>query len=196
MKPPTHKTSRRSFFVKGGAALGGAAAAFTAPAEAKPSENSQAQLRALEDRDAARDLLLKFMCAVESSDFDTAVALFAPRGQLNLGDEAVQGTIAIRQFFGKNYALQQGQGLHSAYRHRAALIPIDIQIDADRQTASVNVATDAKLVTPLTADCTAAQMAKLQGQWADERWVEGRFVAQLIKTDGRWKFAALRFAQG
>jgi len=49
------------------------------------------------------------------------------------------------------------------------------------------------LSTPLQQDCTAAKMARLQGQVADRRWQAGRLEGQYVKRGGEWKIASLKY---
>jgi hypothetical protein len=83
--------------------------------------------------------------------------------------------------------------LHSAYRQRTSQ-PSDVLTFSDdglQATATFDV--EAEICTPLQDDCTAAQMARLQGNVADHRWENGRFEARYVKTRGQWKISSLRY---
>jgi hypothetical protein len=67
-------------------------------------------------------------------------------------------------------------------------------VHADGRTATATFHVDVAVGTPLQGDCTAAQMARLQGQFADLHWETGRLDAELVKQPDGWKLAALRYS--
>src|SRR5687768_13798220 len=102
------KSSRRAFFLKGGAVLGtgvatAVGAAVITPDTAKPLEEQLKQLRqqlgSLEDREAIRQLHLAFTKLIENQRYEAAAQLF---------DEQASGKDAIRELF----------ATHSAYRQK------------------------------------------------------------------------------
>jgi ketosteroid isomerase-like protein len=194
--------TRRTFFLRGGALLG-AGVATTAAAGALLPESSpavpvrlqelQRQLMSHQDREAIRQLHLAFVGAVENQAYAAAVALFEPDAALNLSGLTAQGTPAITRLFALQYGQQQGHVLHSAYRQSPRQQQDLVQIAADGAHATATFHCEVELSTPLPADSTLAQMARLQGQVAERHWEAGRFEARYVKRDGQWKTAALRF---
>jgi hypothetical protein len=60
----------------------------------------------------------------------------------------------------------------------------------ERATAAVHF--EVEQCTPLEADCTAAQMARLQGNVADRSWVAHRVEVDFAKLNGEWKVSGIR----
>ena len=181
------KSSRRAFFLKGGAVLGagvatavGAAAITPDKANALPLEEQLKQLRqqlgSLEDREAIRQLHLAFTKLIENQRYEAAAELF---------DE--QAVVAARMRFGSS------SPLHSAYRQKTIQQNDAVTLSEDRLQATATFHVDVEVCTPLEEDCTAAQMARLQGNVADRRWEAGRFEAKYVKTRGEWKVASLSY---
>jgi hypothetical protein len=174
------KTSRRRFFTAGGAALG-AGVATTVGASALSSDDiARDQLACAEDREAIRRLHLAFMGFVEQRAIDAAAELF---------DEPDAGKGTIWQFV----AGHDNAVFHRAYRQNASQQQDAVSISANRLQASGLFHVEAQLCTPLADDCTAAKMARLQGNVADLRWETGRFEATYVKTRGEWKIASLTY---
>jgi hypothetical protein len=196
------KSSRRDFFLHGGAVLG-AGAATTVAASAlthespTPQEDQLKQLRAqldgVEDREAIRKLHLGFTTLIEQRSYEAAAELFDEQGHLNLSGVSATGKPAILQLFADQYRNQNATVIHSAYRQNASQHGDTVTLSEDRLQASATFHVEAELCTPLQGDCTAAQMARLQGHVADRRWEAGRFVAKYVKTQGQWRMAWLSY---
>ncbi len=60
----------------------------------------------------------------------------------------------------------------------------------ERATATVHF--EAEQCTPLEGDCTAAQMARLQGNVASRQWVARCVEVDLAKIEGEWTIAGVR----
>ena len=183
------RSSRRAFFLNGGAVLGtglatavatavGAAPRTADKANAPSLEEQLKQLRqqlgSLEDREAIRQLHLAFTALIENQRYDAAAELF---------DEQASGRAALRGQF----------ATHNAYRQNVAHQKDAVTLSDDRLHASATFPVDVEVCTPLEADCTAAEMARLQGNVADRRWEAGRFEAKYVKTRGEWKVASLSY---
>jgi hypothetical protein len=148
-------SSRRAFFLHGGAALGAGVASTTGAAALLPaSATAQTDLA---DREAIRQLHLAFIAAVEAQSRPGAAAT------------------------------------HRAYRANAAQLHDELAVDAGGRRATARWHVDVKLATPLEGDSTVAQMARLQGQFADQRWEAGRLQARYEKHGGQWQLAAVEY---
>jgi hypothetical protein len=183
----------------GGAALG-AGMASTAGAAALNSDNSvlargdlQQQLKAAEEREAIRHLHATFTRLIEHQDYDAVPALFADHAELQLSDVSVSGKSAIVQLFAEQYRHRCCAAMHTAYRPNASQQQDVVTLSSDHLHAASTYHVDVHVSTPLQEDCTAAQMARLQGQVADQRWESGRIDATYVKAQGQWKVASLRF---
>jgi hypothetical protein len=187
--------SRRSFFVGGGALLGagvaatvGAKALMADPAPAVPE-----LLQSVIDSESIRQLHLTFTDLMENQAYEAATELFHEQAQLNLSGITAAGKPAIARLFAVQYRQQQAAVMHSAYRQNASRRKDRMSLSGDGEQAKATFHTEVQISTPLQGDCTAAQMARLQGQVADRRWETGRFDAQYVKVQGLWKMASLRY---
>jgi len=61
-----------------------------------------------------------------------------------------------------------------------------------REQATATVHFEVEECTPLEADCTAAQMARLQGNVADRGWVAHCVEVDFAKLNGEWKVSGIR----
>jgi hypothetical protein len=197
MTDPKANGSRRSFFVRGGALLGagvattvGARALLAHPKPAVPE-----LLQSVIDGESIRQLHLTFTDLMENQAYEAAAELFHEQAQLDLSGISADGKAAIARLFAVQYRQQQAAVMHSAYRQNAAQRKDRMTLSGDRQQAKATFHTEVQISTPLQADCTAAQMARLQGQMADRRWESGRFDARYVKVQGLWKMASLRYTR-
>ena len=149
------KSTRRAFFLNGGAVLGAgvaatAGAAGLAPPVAKASGSA-------EDREAIRQLHLAFVSS------DAAAELFEEQ----LG----------------------------VYRQTASQLNDEVRLSEDGLRATATFHCEVELCTPLQDDCTAAQMARMQGLMASRRWETGRFEASYVKTRGQWTMESVSYTR-
>jgi len=194
------QSSRRAFFLSGGAALGAGVATTVGAAaltshDATPMEEQLKQLRqqleAVADREAVLQLQLSFATLLESQAYEAAAALFDERAQLRLSGVSANGKAAILKLFANQYREQKAAAIHSAFRQNTSQQSEAVTLSEDRLKAAAIFQVEAELCTPLQADCTVAQMARLQGHVADRRWERGRLKAEYVKTRGGWKIASL-----
>jgi hypothetical protein len=176
------KSSRRAFFLQGGAALGAGVAATAAsalPGKAQTLSGEPLALQQLaiaQDREAIRLLHMTFASRVENQGIDAAADLF--EGQVHLKNSGASVPEPIVLQLRPNHL-----------QHTDTLV-----ISEDRLQASATWHTDVALGTPLQGDSTAAQMARLQGQMATLRWESGRLEAQYVKSHGQWKIASVSYS--
>jgi hypothetical protein len=199
------KRTRRNFFLQGGVALGagvattaGATALMTAGATTPDPQlrQLQSQLANATDREAIRQLHLAFVRHVGNQAYESAATLFAEDAELHLSGASAAGKRAIERLFGEQYRLQQLPSLHGAYRQNAAQQNDAVTLGDDAREATATFHAEQELCTPFAADCTAAQMARLQGNMASRHWEDGRFDARYVKVEGKWKIASLRWSAG
>ena len=192
------QSSRRAFFLHGGAALS-AGIATTAAAAALPRGASPAdellQLRQRLADAAERDAIVKlqtlFTTLMTERSYEAAAALFADQATLQLSGETAVGRPAIRRLFTERYLGQEAAVIPAAYRVQHTP---EVSLDASRLAASATIPVEVELSTPLRVDCTAAEMARLQGQMASCRWEAGRFEATFAKTRDRWQITRLIYS--
>jgi hypothetical protein len=198
------KSTRRAFFLQGGAVLGAGvattvgAAALSPQKSAPPSADDplkqlQQQLANVEDREAIRELHFAFTTLIEQQRYESASELFADDARLELSGVNASGKRDIRELFADQYREQKAAAIHRAYRQHVAGQGDSVSVGEDRQHAEATFHVEAEVCTPLRDDCTVAKMARLQGHVADRRWEAGRFDAKYVKTSGQWKVASLRF---
>jgi SnoaL-like domain len=195
-------SSRREFFMSGGAVLGAgvAATAAGAPLESDSAGSLEEQLKKLrqqlgdvEDREAIRQLHLAFTTLIGGQAYEAATELFDEQAHLNLSGVTATGKRAILQLFVDQYLQQKAAFIHSAYRHSALQRNDTVTLSEDRLQATATLHIETELYTPLQEDCTAAKMARLQGDVAARRWESGRFEAQYVRTRGQWRIASLSY---
>jgi hypothetical protein len=185
------KSSRRSFFLHGGAVL--SAGVATTAGAAAPADLRQ-QLAGHDDREAIRRLQLDFMSSMEHQAYESVAALFSDQARFDLSGLTATGQAAIGRALVAQYRTQRATTMHSAYRQNGSQRKDVITLHRDAMQATATFHTEVELSTPLRADSTAAQMARLQGQMAIHRWESGRFDAQYEKSQGLWRIAALSYS--
>jgi len=163
------KSTRRAFFLNGGAVLGaGVAATAGAAAFAAPGSMPAAEAGArgtAEDREAIRQLHVALVAQLENEGAGAPANLFGEPGQVHMG----------------------------AYREAPSKRSDEVKFSEDGLRATSTFHCEVELCTPLQDDCTAAQMARLQGLMASRRWESGRFDASYVKTRGQWTMASVRY---
>jgi SnoaL-like protein len=168
--------TRRAFFLQGSAALGASVVATTAVgASARTSGQAplvDEQLKDLAEREAIRRLHLTFASRIEQKRYGSAEQLFAEGAHPDLSGESAIGR-------------------HNAYRQSSAQLNDTVQLSEGRSQADAIFHVEVEVCTPLREDCTAAQMARLQGHVADRRWETGQFRVKYVKAGGEWKIASL-----
>jgi hypothetical protein len=194
MTDSTPKSSRRSFFLQGGAVLGAGVATGAAALMSTSKATSARQPGQLEDREAIRQLHLTFTILMENQAYEAAAELFDEQAHLDLGGLCATGKAAIANLFAQQYCQQQVAALHSAYRQSSTQRNDVVILSNDRRQATATFHTEVQISTPLQGDSTAAQMARLQGQMVDRHWESGRFEAQYVKAQGLWKMASLSYS--
>jgi hypothetical protein len=70
-----------------------------------------------------------------------------------------------------------------------------ITLSGDGLRANARFHVEAEVCTPLEDSCTAAQMARLQGNYASHHWESGRFDAEYMKVQGHWKVVSMSYVQ-
>lgn len=194
-------SSRRAFFLKGGAALGagiatgtGASVVLSRVTPPDPVAVSiQAQLASAQEREAIRQLHLEFTRLIETHDFEAAADLFEDGAELALSGETAKGRPEIQALFANGYRNQTVATLHDAYRANTQQQQDRIDVSDDLQHARATWHVDVAVGVPLQDDSTAAQMARLQGQLADRRWESGMLEARYVKSGARWRMATLKY---
>lgn len=194
------KSSRRSFFLHGGAVLGAgvattAAAAALIPGDSSPASADPQQRPATDDdREAIRRLQLTFTGSMEDQSYEVVAALFSEQAQLNLSGVTAVGRSDIQRLLTDRYRTQQASVLHTAYRHNAAQLKDTLALEDGGRLAAATFHVEVEISTPLPTDSTAAQMARLQGQMALRRWESGRFDGRYVKSLGQWQIASLSYS--
>ena len=190
------RTSRRAFFLQGGAVVGaGVVSAGTALAGTEPVGGSVEPDLHAADREAIRQVQAAFAASIEAREWANAIALFAPGAHLQLGSGEAKGVPAIRQLFMEKYAGQRADTLHDAYRPNALQLQDSISVAAGGHARAI-WHVDVRVVRPLQGDCTIAQMARLQGQLGDLRWESGLLEVRYVLQEGRWLIEALDYRTG
>jgi SnoaL-like domain len=179
------KSSRRAFVLSGGAALGAGVAAPASAASLPPQANHTGDIEAI------RQVHLAYTSLMESRHYEAVTALFDEQAQLQLSGEQAAGRDAIGTLLAGAYREQTAAAIHDAYRPNAQQRHDAVTVAADRRRATATWHVDVLVSVPLQADCTAAQMARLQGQSAQRRWERGALQAAYVRRAGTWKLESI-----
>jgi hypothetical protein len=158
--------STRRSFLKGGA-VAAAPLAVAAPALAMAQQHQAARLARLEDEAAIRDLHQAWMRRINTGAHEDAARLFADPGRARF-DEAVRSLAADHAAASDHIEIAQG-GLTARGRFHCAV----------------------EIETAIAPDCTAAQMARLQGGGLVRRTEPRLLKAEYVKSAGAWAIAGL-----
>lgn len=186
------KSTRRAFFLNGGAVLGAGVAATAGAASLAPPAAGRVSGNA-EDREAIRQVQLAFAALIETQRYEAAADLFTEQARLQLSGASAEGRSAIHQLFTDRYRNQTLPTLHGGYRQTSSQQQDEVKVGEDGLRAAATFHCEVELCTPLQDDCTAAQMARLQGQMASRHWERGRFEASYVKTRDGWKIESLTY---
>jgi len=186
MSGMTAKSTRRAFFLGSGAALGAGLASTVVVAAPKGAARDG-------DHEGIRRLHLAFTTLIQSQRYEEAVELFDDQAHLDLSGVRADGKPDIQRLFAEQYRQQKAPAIHGGYRQSPLQLNDSLSFAADHQHATATFHVEVELCTPLQDDCTAAQMARLQGQMADRRWESGRFEASYVRRRADWKVASLRY---
>lgn len=191
------RSTRRSFFLHGGAVLGaGVAAAAVAgddPAARRERTGLPGPVDRAEEREAIRQLQLSFMALIEAGRYEQVADLFVDGAELQLHGAAATGLPAIRVLFAERYRRQAAGTLHRAFRQNPLQRQDAVSISEDGLRAAARFHVEVELCVPLQGHSTIEAMARLQGNMADRRWESGRFDATYAKVAGQWKLSTLHY---
>jgi hypothetical protein len=192
-------STRRDFVLRSGAVLGaGVATATTAAgAVALRGDNVEAGLRGTAagaaagsrngadgaaEREAIRHVHRTLLAHVEKRDFAGAAELFAAADAWHASGLRSEAPAEGARF-----------STRTAYRQTSTQLRDDIALSEDGASATARFHVEAEVCTPIQGDCTAAQMARLQGNVASRHWESGRFDLKLAKTQGHWRIVSLTY---
>lgn len=177
-------SNRRSFFLRGSAAVGAGLVSASAGAttllfdSSRPLkeqvEQLQQQLKTLEDRQAIRQLMSAYSILVEQDAVAETPELFTADGEI---------------FPDKNTDVETVTAFHLEPNVGQDLI----DISEDRQSASAVFHCRAEISQPISGNTTVEVMAKEQGMNATRRQVQGKVGIACRKEGGRWKINRLEF---
>jgi hypothetical protein len=213
------KSTRRDFVLRGGAVLGAGVATTAAGVAALGKDGpalpgagvgtTTAGAAALgkspdvaAEREAIRRVQLALLSCLEQQDFAGAAELCA--APVDWHASGVREEAAAPRASSETSGLRTSSrtsahsaysqtATHSAYRLTSAQRRDEIAIGEDGAQATATFHVEAEVCTPIQGDCTAAQMARLQGNVASRHWESGRFDVKYAKTQGDWKIVSLRY---
>jgi hypothetical protein len=201
-------SSRRFFFLRGGAALGAGLASATAGAGTLVFDESLSlkeqlaqlhqQLGAMEHKEAIRQLQAAYTHLLENQAYEAVVELFSDEAMITLHDESYTGKEhGIRPLFTEAYAQQQVPDLHTAFRQDHAQRQDEISVSEDLQSATATFHFQVEVSKPYTDTSVLGKMARQQGQHASRHWETGKFEVAYSRVDEQWKISKLAYlAQG
>ena len=194
--------SRRSFFLKGSAALGVGLASASAGASAlfDPSQPVQQQmnelhqkLATLEDREALNHLYLTFTTLLENRAYDAVVELFTEDAIVELHGIHLTGKGAVKKLFMKEYKEQRISAMHTAHRWDQTQKKDLISVGDDRKQAHASFYNQVLICKPIRGQSVLADMARQQGMTAQSYWESGRYDISFIRIRDQWQISRLRY---
>jgi hypothetical protein len=190
------RTSRRAFFLSGGAALGaglGATTAAAASGEGADAAILERELARAADREAIRQLQLRFAAAIEERCYEVASGLFDEQAHLRMSGLSACGSRGIASAFDAQYRCHGADTQHCAYRQGSLQLRDDITLSEDGQQGTATFHVEALLGSPVRGDSTVAVMARLQGNVENGRWERGRLLGRYVKRADVWRVASLEY---
>jgi hypothetical protein len=188
---------RRDFLVRGGIMLSTSLASTLAvSAAASPADEELKKLRnqvhRLQDRDAIRRSYRDFMTFMHDRRYAAVAELFDTSGQLRLGGAIANGRRAICLALAAQHDEYNQTRRHNAYRQTLTGNDDQTSLSIERERAEAGFNIEVEVCTPRAVDCTAAHMARLQGDMVDRRWEPGRLRMCCGRQCGEWKITSLQ----
>ena len=158
---------------------------FAPQPNAHAAESLEARLRAVEDRLAIEQLLMRYAAALNTDDADTYVSLFTPDATFELRRQTneppflgpFEGRDALRkQWFPDAPANPAAAGRFGSMRHVTTNYEIDVTGDtATMRAFFIEIVSNGANTPPGSNPPTIHAM--------------GRYEDELVKVDGRWLFS-------
>jgi len=194
--------SRRSFVLKGTAALGvglasasaNAATLFDSSQTLQEQMNQlQEKLCSLKDREALRQLHLIFTTLLENKAYDAVVELFAEDAVVELHDMKLAGKAAVKKLFMEEYKEQKTSSLHTAHRRDQSQKQDLVSVSWDRKQASASFHNQVLICNPIRGQSVLADMARQQGMMAQSYWENGRYDIDFARIRDQWQISRLSY---
>jgi len=202
MKKNAVDKSRRSFFLKGAAALGAglvsasanAAALVDSPQTPKHRMNQlQQTLNNLEDKEALGQLHLAFTTLLENRAYDAVVELFAEDATVEMHGIRLAGKAAVKKLFMEEYEYRKMSSLHTSHRRDQSQKQDLVSVSEDRKQANGSFYNQVLISTPIRWRSALADMARQQGMSAQSYWENGRYDIAFTRIRDRWLISNLRY---
>ena len=199
MKTPSAAT-RRSFFLKAGAALSvplaipAAAVSQTHPGD--DVDSLRHRLARLEDENAIRELHRSYARHLNGQRFEELVGLFANESEVRLGGRSFLGRDAgIRALYVGHS--ESADGIRNEPVQRSLLDhprPEDsIEVAPDRRSARARFSARVQIEAALLSTLPLVEMARQQGQGTLTWWELGVFENDYVRDGTGWKISRLRY---
>jgi hypothetical protein len=193
-------TGRRSFLWKAGTAMAAAAAAVV-PGMAKSSagKNTEAerlahQLGMLEDEKAIRTLHQTYEALLDSGNYEEVAGLFQDDAAVVFNGGVFRGNNGVARLYRDHFSAGlSGKKLGPAPGIEAA--PETVTVAEDRKSAKAQFPYSIQVGSPMRANSSLVQMARLQGEGI-AKWCEsGIYEISYSKCgkNGSWKIARLEY---
>ena len=193
--------SRRSFFLKGSAALGaglvsagaGAATLFDSSQNRQQMSQLQQKLSNLEDKEVLEHLHLAFTTMLENRTFDEVTDLFTEDAVVALSGIKLTGKAAVKKLFMEEYRNREISCLHTAHRRDQSQNQNLISVSDDRKRASASFYNQVLICTPVRWQSALAEMARQQGMTTQSYWENGRYDMAFTRVRDQWQISRLSY---
>lgn len=202
MKNREINTSRRSFFLKGTAAIGaglvsaGTGAAALIDSSQSPQQQMrqlQQELSRLEDRETLRHLHLKFTSLLENKAFGAVVELFTENAKVEMHSTRLAGKASVKELFMEGYKNQTIPSMHTAHRRDQSQKKDLISVGEDRKSANGSFYSQVLICAPIRGQSALADMARQQGMTAQSYWENGRYDIVFARVRDQWRIRSLSY---
>lgn len=202
MKKYEVNKSRRSFFLRGTAALGAGLVSANAGAAIlfDPSQNVQEQMERLqrelnkmEDREALEHLYLTFTTLMENRTYDAVVEMFTEDATIEMHDIRLKGKASVKKLFMEEYNEEKIPCLHIAHRRDQSQKQDLVSVSEDRKKAGASFYNQVLICTPIHGQSVLADMARQQGMTAQSYWENGRYDIGFTRIRDQWRISRLSY---
>lgn len=200
MKKNKVNKGRRSFFLKGTAALGAglvsasasAAVLFDSVQSPRQQMNQlQQKLNNLEDKEALKHLHLAFTTLLENRAYEAVAELFTEDATVEMHGIHIAGKTAVKKLFMEEYKNRNISSLHTAHRWNQSQKQDLVSVSEDRKQAGARFYSQVLICTPIRWQSALADMARQQGMTAQSYWENGHYDIAFTRIRDQWRINRL-----
>ena len=203
---PKPDTGRRSFIWKTGAAMSAVVASAVAGFSKSGADRStglqdqidrlSSQLGSLEDANDIRRLHQAYESRLNEGMYEEIVGMFADAAEVVYNGGLFVGKESIRRLYCNHFApgltgkkIEPAPGFEPDPAQQLDIV----EVAEDRRTATGQFPYSMQVGTPMTANSSLVEMARLQGEGIVKWWEGGIYEASYVKVGESWKINRLEY---